>query len=370
VYLDYNASTPIDPRVLEAMLPYLTQHYGNPSSVHQYGRQSRAGIETAREQVAALVAAHPSQLIFTSGGTEANNLAIKGCLAYETPGTIVTSAIEHASVRQVAQEMTKRTWQHQELGVDQSGCIDLVQLESLNDDVRFVSVMIANNETGVVQDIRPISQWTRDQGAIMHTDAVQAAGKIPVNFKESGVHLLTLSSHKIYGPKGIGALIIDKAIEVEPMLCGGGHEKGLRSGTENLAAIVGFGVAAELAISELAARTEKLEALKIYLEKQLLAIPGLSIFSDQVTRVANTVLMAYAGIDGEALLLQLDKKGFAVSSGSACSSGHTEPSHVLVAMQADEALARSATRISLGKDNTESDIDAFVLALNAILSCK
>jgi cysteine desulfurase len=358
IYLDHNATTAIDERVLDAMMPYLADSFGNPSSVHRYGRIARAAIDTAREQVAALVNAHPSQVFFTSGGTEANNLALKGFTAANAEGSIAYSAIEHASVYEVMHVLNQQGRKCLSINVDSNGILDMDALDNaLAEDIRLVSVIMANNETGVIQDIKQISEQVRKVDAVMHTDAVQAAGKIEVDFKASAVHMMSLSSHKMYGPKGAGALVVDKSLELVPLLHGGGHEKGMRSGTENVAAIVGFGAAAELAANELRVRTEHISRLRKKLEHELHSMHKVEVYAEDVNRLVNTVLLGIEGIDGEALLMNLDRKGIAVSSGSACASGKTEPSHVLTAMGVQPEQAGNAIRISLGKDSTEHDID-------------
>lgn len=368
MYFDYNATTPVDVRVIEAMTPYLGEYFGNPSSVHRYGRIARAAIDQARQQVAALVNAHESQVIFTSGGTEANNLALKGCLWQQKHGMLAYSAIEHASVLATARAMQSQGWQCEQIAVDSQGVVSAESLQKiLKLKPHLVSVMQANNETGVVQKLDEITERVRAQGALMHSDVVQAAGKIKVDFRGSNLHMMSVSAHKIYGPKGSGALILDKAIDLQALLHGGGHEKGYRNGTENLAGIVGFGKAAELALQELNERTLTVEPLRDKLQQGLLNIPGVVIYSGQAERVPNTVMAGIPGFDGEALLMELDRKDIAVSSGSACSSGHTEASHVLQAMQADKILARSAIRISLGKDNTEDEVQEFLKQLRNVI---
>lgn len=359
-YFDYNASAPLDERVLAAMLPFLKQHYANPSSSHQEGRLVRQAIEQAREQVAALVNAHPSQVIFTSGGTEANNLALKGVQLAQADARILVSAIEHESVFQPAKRLQART-----LPVDAQGRLDMAALEAgLRQGAELVSVMSVNNETGVIQDIADIADKVRAQGALMHTDAVQALGKHPLDMPGLGVQMMTLSSHKIYGPKGVGALVVDKGVSFEPLLHGGAHEKGRRAGTENVAGIIGFGQAAELTAQEWQPRSRQLLQLREGLESSLThAIEGVEIFSKEAERVSNTCFFSVPGIDGETLLLALDDAGFAVSSGSACGSKDTEPSHVLMAMGIETELARGAVRISLGKENTEQQVDALVRAV-------
>ncbi len=366
VYLDNNATTPLDARVLEAMLPWLQGAHGNASSVHQAGRYARAALDTARQQVAELVNAHPSQVIFTSGGTEANNMIIKGTAAYYSAGTVAVSAIEHASVLTAADSLKRWGWQVQSLTVDADGIV--CRPLALAADARLVSVMMANNETGVLQPVTEIAEQVRQLGALMHTDASQAAGKMPVDFRASGAHFMTLSAHKFYGPQGIGAVIMDKAQELQPLLHGGGQEKGLRGGTENIAAIVGFGCAAALAKAELVERTAHCQQLRQALEAQLQQISGVQILAETAPRLANTVMMTVQGFRGETVLMGLDRKGIAASSGSACHSEHVEPSHVLLAMGITPDAALSAIRISLGKQNTVADVDQLVAALTQLIA--
>jgi len=361
LYLDHNATTPLDERVLDTMLPYLGKLYGNPSSRHSQGRLARSAIDQAREQVAALVNAHPGQVIFTSGGTEANNLALKGGAAGMDATTLAISAVEHPSVVAPARRLVAAGWSLLELGVDSEGRVDPLELglRVTQSDLGLVSVMWANNETGTVQDISALKVQLEESGAILHSDAVQAAGKLPIDFKASGVDMMSLSSHKIYGPKGAGALIAERAITLEPQLEGGGQERGLRAGTESVATIVGFGRAAELALSELEQNRQQLLELRSYLESRLDALPGVRRFAANTERLPNTLFMALEGVDGEMLLMQMDRHNIAISSGSACSSGKTEPSHVLLAMGVDPQLARSAIRVSLGRGNRRRDIDRF-----------
>ena len=365
-YLDYNATTPLDERVLEAMLPYLREQFGNPSSGYQLGRTARAAVDAAREQVAALVNAHPSQVVFTSGGTEANNFALKGIAGCVSPGQLAVSAVEHDSVRAPARALCKQGWTLNEIGVDEQGQLDLAQMREMlagmeSNAAKLVAVMLANNETGVINDVAAVAQQAREVGAVLLVDAVQAIGKIPVDLAELGAPLMSLSAHKIYGPKGVGALIVDKAMDMEPLLQGGGHEKGRRAGTENVAAIVGFGKAAELAMNTLDARSAQMQQLREHLEQRLTAeVSGLCIFGQQAPRLPNTSFFALPGVDGETLLMSLDQAGLAVSSGSACSTGEVAPSHVLMAMGVESALARGAIRVSMGKDSQRDEIDHFV----------
>lgn len=354
--------------VVAAMLPYLTQVIGNPSSVHRYGRMSRQAIDDARVQVAALVNAEPSQVIFTSGGTEANNLAILGsCKKWHDAG-ISIAATEHPSVIEPAEMYAKDNGLLEMIAVTDQGLITVDAFKkALNEKTKLVSIMLANNETGVIQDLNPLIELAKSRGIWFHCDASQAAGKIEVDIKQLPVQLMTLSSHKLYGPRGVGALIIDKNIEIDPIIVGGGQEKNIRSGTENIAAIVGFGKAAELAKSELQSRTELLTQMRSQLEEGLNKIPSARIFSENEKRLPNTTLFAIEGIEGETLLMQLDRKGFAVSSGSACHSSKIEASHVLQAMGVENRIGSGAIRVSSGINNTSADIEKFLSAVNEIL---
>jgi cysteine desulfurase len=369
IFMDNNGTTALDPRVFEAMLPFLTAQHGNATSRHSFGRTARTAIEHAREQVADAVGAHPTQVIFTGGGTEADNLAITG-IASATgaeAGQIAYSAIEHPAVSRPAQAMRLRGWETAAINVTADGKLSRDSLEQvLSAPTSLVSVMLANNETGVIQDIAEIAEEVKRRGAHMHTDAVQALGKIPVNFAGLNVHAMSLSSHKIHGPQGAGALILDKRVDIQPLIHGGGQEKGLRSGTENVAAIVGFGLACELASRELDQRSAAIRAMREQLEQGLTNL-GAAIFGNRAERLPNTSFFAFPDIEGETLVVALDRKGFAVASGSACSSDSTEPSHVLLAMGVDDDLARSAVRVSLGKDNTPKQVEAFLAALEGEL---
>jgi cysteine desulfurase len=359
-YLDHNATTPLDSRVLDAMLPYLQTQYGNPSSVYRQGRLARQAIEYAREQVARLVNVHPSQVIFTSGGTEANNFAIKGT----GNASLAVSAIEHASVLEPARQLARRGVRLVEIGVDDQGRVTDEKLqEALSAEPGLVSVMTANNETGVIQDIARLAEMSRSHGALLHTDAVQALGKMEVDFAAFGAHLMTLSSHKLYGPKGAGALVIDRHVELEAQQLGGGQESGYRSGTENVAAIVGFGKAAELALHELDTRRNKVVVLREKLLRSLTELENVAVFAKEAHCLANTIFLALPGIDGETLLMEMDRAGVAISSGSACDSQKGGPSHTLLAMGVDPELARCAVRVSFGQQNSETDIDAFLAIL-------
>ena len=364
VFLDHNATTPLHPDALETMLPWLQQRYGNPSSRHSMGRDARAAIEQAREQIAALVNAQPKQVIFTSGGTEANNLALKGVLA-RRQGALWLSAIEHAAVLEPADALARQGHTVKRLPVSGQGQL-LVEAMPDNrpESLALVSVMWANNETGAVQPVAEVAQWCREHGVPLHTDAVQALGKLPVDFAASGASLMSLSAHKIYGPKGAGALILDPALDIWPQCHGGGQERALRGGTENVAAIVGFGAAAELARLDLARLRRQLEQQRQCLERGLREhLPDVVIFSDQVERIPNTVFFSIPGLEAETLIMALDRDGFAVSSGSACGSSHDEPSPVLRAMGVDRELAQAAVRVSLGRDSSSQDLETFLHSL-------
>lgn len=378
VYLDHNATTPIDSRVLEAMLPYLTQQYGNASSRHEYGRAARRAIDEARQRVAHAAGAHPTEVVFTSGGSEANNLFIKGAAALLPKGTVAISAIEHPCVRGPAKQLVRVGWHLREIAVDAECRITSADFSAMLAEKPaaaslLVSVMLANNETGALQNVVDLAsgfaERAKTAGAWLHTDAVQAFGRVPVDFRSlnaAGVHAMTLSAHKIGGPKGAGALILDKRLELQPLIAGGGHERGLRSGTENVAAIAGFGLAAELAVTNLQNQAIALRALRAKLEAGLSAL-GAHIFSAQAERLPNTSYFAFAGMDGETLVGRLDRAGFAVAAGAACSSANPAPSHVLLAMGVPSVLERGAVRVSLGTGTTQQQIQDFLSALKATL---
>jgi cysteine desulfurase len=369
VYLDHNSTTPLDERVLGAMLPYMRELYGNASSQHRYGRLTSGAVERAREQVAALVGAKPNQVIFTGGGTEANNLAIRSICSRNRVGHIAIGAIEHASLREPAFALREEGWSVSEVPVTCDGVIDTAALAAaMRADTRLVSVMLANNETGAMQPLAQISALARKHNVPVHTDASQAVGKLPVDFAKLGVDLMTVSAHKFSGPQGAGALIVNRSLGLQPLVYGGGHEYGLRAGTHNVAAIVGFGMAAELAQAELTARVQHLQHIRDRIQHAILKNPEICVFAAGTERLPNTLQFAVQGYHGETLLLELDRKGFAVSSGSACHSDAHEPSHVLLAMQVEPELALAAIRVSVGMSTTEQDADRFVTALNTILA--
>ncbi len=365
IYFDNNATTKLDEPVLDAMLPYLRETYANAASLHKPGRAARAAIDSAREQVAALVNAHPSQVLFTGGGTEANNMALKGLAARLKPGRILVSAIEHPAVLEPGAALTRSGWQVEQIPVDAQGRLNLQAYARLLEkgDVRIVACMYANNETGVIQDIPAISALAREHGALMHCDAVQAAGKLPMHYRQSGAHTMSLSAHKIYGPKGVGALILDKGLDIDALLHGGSHEHGLRGGTENTAAIVGFGKAAELAVQQLEKRRAHTRELRDHLQTGLRAINGIQVFATEAERLPNTLQFSVPGFDGESLVMSLDRYYIAVSPGSACASGSVEPSHVLLAMGLPADIAKGAIRVSLGKDNSQDEVNQLLTVL-------
>jgi len=371
VYLDHNATTPVKPEVLEAMLPYFVRQHGNPSSQHTHGRQARRALDEARQRVAAAVGAHPTEVVFTSGGSEANNLFIKGAAAHLPTGTVALSAIEHASVREPARALRRVGWRLREIAVDaESRLASADFLAALAERPALICVMLANNETGAVQDIAALAAQAAPTRAWFLSDAVQALGKLPVDFRSlnlAGVHALSLSAHKLGGPKGAGALVIDKRIELAPLIDGGGQERGLRSGTENLPAIVGFGMACELAIAGREARAARWRTLRTDLERGLHAL-GARIFAHHTERAPNTSFFALEGIDGETLAGMLDRAGFSVASGAACSSASPGASHVLRAMGVPAELARGAVRVSLGTETTSAEIAGFLEALAATMT--
>jgi cysteine desulfurase len=360
VYFDHNATTQIDGRVLEAMLPWMSAQSGNPSSRHQFGRAAREAVAQAREQVARACGAQASQVVFTASGTEANNLAIKGLADYVPQGQVLSSAVEHPCVTRSAMAMRALGHTSNSIPVDSDGKVDRAEMKAqLRLATSLVSVMLANNETGVLQNVAELAELARARGSLMHTDAVQALGKIALNFNELNVHAMTVSSHKIHGPQGAAALILDKRVDIKPLLHGGGQERGLRSGTENVAAIVGFGLACELASQQLADYQGHTLSLRTQLETGLVAMNA-TIFGAQSTRLSNTSFFAMDGIEGETLVVALDRKGYAVASGSACSSDSTEPSAVLLAMGVQEDLARGAVRVSLGTQNSAQQVADFL----------
>ena len=367
VYFDHNATTRVDDEVLDAMMPYFQNKFGNPSSGHNLGIAGRQAINQAREQVADSIEAQPSQVVFTSGGSEANNLFIQGVAGHLKNSRIIISAIEHPCVLRPAKELAQsanKEYRLRQLIVDRSGLIIMSDVDKALSEYppNIVSVMLANNETGVIQEVANIAEKSRKLDALIHTDAIQAFGKIPVSFPSLNVHAMTLSSHKIYGPKGAAALIIDKELVLRPQIFGGGHEGGLRSGTENVPAIVGFGKACELSKLRMEKTTIHVTKLRTHLEKRLIEM-GAIIFGMNATRLPNTCYFALPDIEGETLVIRLERSGFLIASGAACSSAAPGKSHVLDAMGVEPILARCAVRLSLGNNNTLEQVNEFISAL-------
>jgi len=360
IYLDYNATTPTDPRVLEEMLPYFNTHYYNPSSLYKSARDCRKAIEQARIKVASLLGAEPSEIIFTAGGTEANNLAIKGvAFANKNKGNhIITSKIEHPAVLNPCRWLEQQGFKVTYLGVDKYGVLDLDELKnSITQETILITIMHANNEVGTIQPIREISELAHSRGVYMHTDAVQTVGKLPIQVKELGIDLLSLSGHKFYGPKGIGALYIKKGTLLDPLIHGGHHEKNKRAGTENVSGIIGLGKACEIAQQEMGAENKIKELRDKLLEGIKNEIPDVIFIGHPEQRLASTLSICVKYVEGESMLMDLDAHGICASSGSACASGTLDPSHVLIAIGISQELAHSSLRISLGKHNTQEEID-------------
>jgi cysteine desulfurase len=362
--MDHNATTPVLPDVLEAMLPYFREYFGNASSVHSFGRDARNGMEEARERLANFIGAQSSEIIFTSGGTESDNFAIEGA-AYDNIKKgkhIITSLIEHPAVLNTCKHLETHGFEVSYLTVDQYGVIDLDELRNLiRDETVLITVMQANNEVGTIQPLKEIGKIAKEKGIILHSDAVQALGKIPINVNDLGVDMLSFSAHKIYGPKGIGALYIRKGTKVEPLIRGGHHERNRRGGTENVPGIVGFGKAIEIASSDMEQESKRLWNLTEKLKDGLLEkLDYIYVNSHPAQRLPNTMNISFDYVEGESILLNLDMKGIAASTGSACSSGSLEPSHVLLALGICTATAQGAIRFSLGRSNTKEDVN-FIL---------
>jgi len=375
IYFDHNATTPVHPDVKTAMLPYYEELFGNASSVHSYGREAREAIDNAREQVALLIGAKsPTEIVFTSGGTESDNHAIKGVAYYnlyrDKGNHIITSPIEHHAVTNTCEYLAKRGFEVTYLKVNKYGEIDLNHLsDSVKDTTMLISVMHANNEMGTIQPMAEIGKIAKERGILFHTDAVQAVGKIPVDVNELGVDLLSLSAHKIYGPKGIGALYVRRGIKIDSLLHGGHHERNRRAGTENVPQIVGLGKACELAKMRLGTEGERLwqltEKLRIGLHEKLDFVHQ---NGHPEKRLPGTLNLSFEFIEGEGLILNLDMLGICVSTGSACTSGSLEPSHVLTAMGAPPELAHGSVRFSLGAENTEEEVNYALEAIPTIVN--
>lgn len=366
-YFDHNATTPVAPEVLRAMLPCFAEAYGNASSIHFFGQQAKLLAEQARRQVAGLLNCRPTELVFTSGGTEANNLAILGTLRASTRERrhVITTTLEHPSVLDTCRHVEKEGVDVTRVRVGSDGVVSPDDIRAaLRPETVLISVMYANNEIGTVQPIREIATIAREAGVTMHCDGVQATGKIPVDVRDLGVDLYSLSAHKIYGPKGSGALYVRKGTRCRQILYGGHHERDRRPGTENVAGLVGLGEAAEMAGQSLPAECARLSALRDRLERALVeSLPDTGVNGGRAPRVPNTTNIYFDFIEGEAMVISLDLRGMAVSSGAACSSGSIEPSHVLKAIGLSDVRARSSIRFSLGKQNTEEQVDALIQAV-------
>ncbi len=364
IYMDYNATTPVHPDVLEALLPYYRQAFGNPSSIHWAGRMVKGALEEAREKVAALVGCDPVEVVFTSCGSEADNMAVKGvAAALRGKGNhIVTTAVEHPAVTNACLYLESNGFEITRLRVDRRGALNLDELEAaINEKTILVSTMFANNETGVIFPVTEIAEIAARRGVYFHCDAVQAVGKVPVDCRGMGIRLLALSGHKLGAPKGIGALIVRKGVKLHPLLHGGSQERNRRAGTENVAGIVALGKACEMAGAEMAAEAARLKSLRDRLESGILALfPDAQLNGHPENRLPTTANISFPGLEADSLLLNLDLAGIAASSGSACSSGTLKSSPVLAAMGVEPPLARGSVRFSLGRENSESDVD-FVL---------
>jgi len=373
VYLDYNATAPPAPEVVDAVTQVVRDHVGNPSSVHAFGQRAKALVDDARQEVAALIDADPTEVVFTAGGTEADNLALRGAAEALEAGPrrrLVTSGLEHEAVLNTVKALERRGWQVTRLSTSESGIVDPGALrQAIGSDTALVSIMHANNEVGTIQPVAELAAIAREHGAVFHTDAVQSVGKIPVSVRELGVDLLALSGHKFGGPLGAGALYIRRGVRLLPYLTGGRQERNRRAGTENVPAIAGLGVAAAVARKKLASEGPRLRQLRDRLESDILRlVPGTAVNGDRTARVPNTTNIGFDGIEAESLLIALDLEGIAVSTGSACSSGSLEPSHVLRAMGHSTARARNSLRFSLGAGTTDADLEAVIAVLPGLVT--
>ncbi|WP_048080567.1 MULTISPECIES: cysteine desulfurase NifS [Methanobacterium] len=371
MYMDHSATSPVDPEVFEAMKPYFVDNFGNASTLYSLGRDARKAMEAAREQVASLIGAKPEEVIFTSGGTESDNIAIKGTVyRLKNKGNhIITSAIEHPAVRETCKYLEKNGFEVTYLPVYEEGIVRVSDLEdAITDKTILITIMHANNEIGTIQPIAEIGKIARENKIYFHTDAVQTIGKIPVNVEEMNVDMLSLSAHKVYGPKGIGALYVKKGVRLEPIIHGGGHEKGLRPGTENVSGIVGLGKACELAEKNLLEDAKYITNLRDKLIDGILnSIEQSYLDGHRTKRLPNNVNLRFTGIEGESLVLHLDSKGVAASTGSACSSKSLEPSHVLIALGLEHVEAHGSLRLTLGKENTEEEVDYVITAVKEVV---
>ena len=369
VYLDYNSSSPLYPEVIEAMLPYFKEQFGNPSNLHSYGRETREAIENARVQVAELLNASPEEIFFTSGGTEANNWAVKGtAYAQKEKGHIICSPVEHGSVFSTCNYLQSRGYDVTFVNVDSYGIVDPDDIKkAIRKNTVLITIMHSNNEVGTIEPIKEIAKIAQEAGIHFHTDAVASAGKVKLDVKELGVDLMVISAHKIHGPKGSGALYLKKGTKIEPIIHGGHHEQGIRAGTENLTGIVGFGKACSILKDTLEEDIKKIKILRDRLDQQIFQrIPEVRLNGHPEKRLVNTTQISVAYVEGEALLVNLDLEGVAVASGSACASGSNEPSPVLKAMNVPAEYINSPVRFSLGRENTMEEIDYAVDVLEKV----
>jgi len=360
IYFDNNATTQLDPSVIEEMLPFLKEHYGNPSSGYAFAARARKALDFARERLASLLGCEPSEIVFTSGGTESNNAVISSALQSDPRGKhVVTSAVEHSAVLGPCQDLTKRGCEVTFVGVDRDGNVDLAELEAaIRPETALVSMMWANNETGVLFPVEQIAEMCQAKGVLFHTDAVQAVGKIPIRLRDTVINFLSLSAHKFHGPKGVGALYVNRRTRFHPLIVGGGQENGRRGGTENVASIVGLGKAAERAAEYLPQEQTQVRAMRDRFEKAILqSVNGASVNGARAARLPNTTSFLFEGIESPAALLLLDRHHICCSAGSACRTGSQEASHVLRAMNSSSDGARRSLRFSLGRFNSESEID-------------
>lgn len=371
VYFDHSATTPVDTKVAEIVLKHMTEKFGNASSVHSFGREARKALEEAREKVAALINAEPNEIFFTSGGTESDNLALKG-VAYanrKKGNHIITTAIEHHAILHTAEALEKEGFSITYLPVDEYGMVRLEDVKNaITDKTILISVMYANNEVGTIQPIAEIGQIAREKGIYFHTDAVQVAGNYPIDVKASHIDLLSLSGHKLYGPKGVGALYIRRGVRINSIQKGGGHERNMRAGTENVPGIVGLGKAAEIAIEEMEEKNARMAGLRDHIIKEVMEkIPYTKLNGHPTQRLPGNANFSFQFVEGESLLLNLDLKGIAASSGSACTSGSLDPSHVLLAMGMSHEIAHGSLRITLGRGSTAEEVEYFLNLLPEIV---
>ena len=372
VYFDHSATTQVLPEVYEAMTPYFLDKYGNSSSIHSFGREAKIALEDARKKVADLLNADPTEIVFTSGGTESDNLAVKGVAMYKgkMKGHIITTKVEHHAILEPCEWLKRFGFEVTYIPVDPEGLVDVGEIErAIKNDTVLISAMMANNEIGTIQPIKEIGKLARSKGIPFHTDAVQAIGKMPMDVKADNIDLLSLSAHKFHGPKGVGVLYVKKGVKIEPIIQGGGQERGLRSSTVNVAGVVGLGKAAEIAKRDLQATCENMKAIR---DKMIKAVPELVpnsyVNGHKTKRLVNNAHFRFDFIEGEGLILQLDFKGIAASTGSACSTGSLEPSHVLLALGLTHEQAHGSLRITLGRENTQEEADYLLEVLPGIVA--